>query len=334
MRWDAVGIGNAIMDALVVLESDDVLHELGLTRGIMHPVDDHGWRRVHDAVRHLDISLEAGGSGANTISTLGRLGAKVIHRGQVGDDTLGHTYAERLSAACGDHRLTFTPHAATGKCLSLISASDAERTMITDLGASVQLDHVGDFAAELGSTRLAHFEGYALLDGPLWPVVNESMILAKEAGAILSLDASDPFVIHAVRDRFWAVLRERIDIVFLNAEEARALTDEAPEDAAPIIAERARLTVVVVKLGARGAIVWHEGVAHHIEAERVHAVDTTGAGDSFAGGFLYGWLQGWGPVKSGRLAAAVAAATVSRIGAVVTDNDLLASIRARIDAAG
>ena len=332
MRWDAVGIGNAIMDALVVLESDDLLHELGLTRGLMHPVDDHGWHRVHAAVAHLDVRLEAGGSGANTISTLGRLGARVIHRGQVGDDALGHTYAERLKDACGDHRLTFTPHAATGKCLSLISASDAERTMITDLGASVQLDHVGTFDAELRSTRLAHFEGYALLDGPLWPVVSEAMTLARGAGALISLDASDPFVIHTICDRFWSVLRERVDVVFLNAEEARALTDESPDEAAPIIAARAELQVVVVKLGARGAIVWHDGVAHRIEAERVRAVDTTGAGDSFAGGFLYGWLQGWGPVRSGRLAAGVAAATVARIGAVVTDNALLAAIRDRVAA--
>lgn len=331
MRWDAVCIGNAIMDALVVIESDQVLHDLGLTRGMMHPVDDHSWHTAHDAVRTLDVRHEAGGSGANAISTLGRLGARVVHRGQVGDDTLGHLYAERLTDSCGDHRLTFSKVAATGKCLSLISP-DAERTMLTDLGASVLLDNLGDFEEELKSTRLAHFEGYTLLDGPLFPIVRHAMRVANASGALVALDASDPFVIHTVRDRFWEILREHVDIVFLNAEEARALTDLAPEEAGPAVAELANVSVVVVKLGSRGAAIWHNGERFLIDAERVRAVDTTGAGDTFAGAFLYGWLQGWGAEKSGRLAAAVAAATVAQVGAVVKDNALLGAIKARIDA--
>ena len=204
--------------------------------------------------------------------------------------------------------------------------------MVTDLGASVMLDHLGDFEAELRSTRLAHFEGYTLLDGPLNPIVQRAMTVAREAGALVSLDASDPFVIHMVRDRFWRVLQDHVDIVFLNAEEARALTDMAPEEAAPIVADRAGVKVVVVKLGARGAIVWHEGRHVEVAAERVRAIDTTGAGDAFAGAFLFGWLQGWGPERSARLAAAVAAATVAQVGAVVKDNELLAAIRARIAA--
>jgi hypothetical protein len=156
------------------------------------------------------------------------------------------------------------------------------------------------------------------------------MRIAKESGALISLDASDPFVIHAIHDRFWAVLREHVDIVFLNAEEARALTNLAPEEAAPVIAEQGQVGVVVVKLGARGAVVWHRGQSVHVPAERVRAIDTTGAGDAFAGGFLYGWLNEWGAERSARLAAAVAAATVAQIGAVVKDSQLLAGIRERI----
>jgi sugar/nucleoside kinase (ribokinase family) len=119
------------------------------------------------------------------------------------------------------------------------------------------------------------------------------------------------------------------DVLFLNAEEARALTEEAPEHAAETIARRAGVRTVVVKLGHRGSIVLHDGVRHEIGIEKVSAIDTTGAGDAYAGGFLYGLTQGWSPDRCGALAAAVAAATVSQVGAVVNDAARLRGLVAR-----
>ena len=136
---------------------------------------------------------------------------------------------------------------------------------------------------------------------------------------------TDPFVVQAIRDLLWQVIDDFADIVFLNADEARALTDAEPEDAVSIVAERANVRTVVVKLGAQGSIVSHEGKIHRVEAKMVRAIDTTGAGDAYAGGFLYGYLRSWDAIRCGDLASAVAAETVSQLGAVVND-------RARLDA--
>lgn len=330
--WDVIGIGNALMDALVVLPDDDGFFEaLGLTRGMMHPVDHDGWMKVFERVRHLEVQLDSGGSCANTIATLGRLGARVTYRGQVGDDDLGRTYTERLLDACGTHRLrTCAQGGATGKCLSLVSPTDAERTMVTDLGAAVGLSDLGEVADDLEHTRVAHFTGYTLLDGPPHDVVIDAMARAKRAGALVSLDVADPFVVQAIRDRLWHVLERYVDVVFLNAEEARSLTDEAPEDAAEAIARQAGVSTIVVKLGSRGSVVWHEGNAFPVQIERVKAIDTTGAGDAYAGGFLYGLLEGWPLADAGRLGSAVAALTVSQLGAVVKDRSALAAAVERL----
>lgn len=331
MSYDVVGLGNALMDALVVVDhTDALLSELGLIRGTMHMVGDDEWHQTYARVAHHGVALESGGSCANTIATLGRLGARAIFAGQVGDDALGRTYADRLTEACGGHALRVTPDRATGKCLALVASEDAERTMLTDLGAATTYPDLTGFEHHLRTARVAHFEGYTLLDGPMRAVVLRAMRDAHAAGVTVSLDAADPFVVLSIRDLLWEVVRETADVLFLNAEEARALTDHAPEHAAEIVAREAGVRTVVVKLGARGSVVLHEGERHEIGIDKVTAIDTTGAGDAYAGGFLYGLVQGWPPDACGRLGASVAAATVSQIGAVVKDASRLAELVARV----
>lgn len=324
MHWDVAGIGNALMDALVVLEDDALVVELGLARGTMHPVDHGRWTEVYEKVRTYGVVFDSGGSCANTIATVGRLGGKAIYYGQVGDDQMGKMYASLMERACGAHRIRFSKLAATGKCLSIISARDAERTMLTDLGAATSLPEVGSFADDLRRAKVAHFEGYMLLDGPMRPVALEGMAIASEAGSTVALDASDPFVVAAIRDLLWSVLLRHVDVVFLNIEEARALSGLSdPEEGARAIALRGEIETVAVKLGARGSIVVHGGVLYRVPVYPVKAVDTTGAGDAYAGGFLYALSQGWGPERAGQLASAVAALAVGQVGAVVKDGQAL-----------
>lgn len=322
MVWDVAGLGNALVDALVVVDDDALVEELQLTRGTMHPVDHVGWQKVYERVKHLGVTLDSGGSCANTLATVGHLGGRALYCGQVGDDPMGSLYAERIEQACGAHALRVSSVAPTGKCLSIISPRDAERTMVTDLGAAVHLSELGDFEQALRRTRFAHFTGYPLLDGPTRPVALEAMRVAKEAGAILSLDTADPFVVHTIRDFLWEVLEEHVDVLFVNADEARGLTDLEPERAIHRLAE-ARIGIVVVKLGSEGSLVLHEGTVHRIEPWRVRAIDTTGAGDSYAGAFLFGLSRGWDVARAGQLASRVAALTVSQIGAVVKDRAAL-----------
>lgn len=323
MPWDVAGLGNALMDALVVVDDDSVLTELGLTRGTMHPVDHAAWQSAYERIKHLHVTFDSGGSCANTIATVGRLGGRALYCGQVGDDQMGHLYASRITEACGGHALHFSRTENTGKCLSIISRADAERTMLTDLGAAVRIEGLGKFADDLRDARYCHFTGYTLLPGPMQAVALEGMRIAHAAGAAVSFDAADPFVVAAVRDLIWQVLEDYASIVFLNADEARQLTGEEPEAAVEIIANRARLDTVVVKLGSRGSLVRHRGETVHVGIRKVKAIDTTGAGDAYAGGFLFGLSQGWDALRCGQLGASVAALAVSQIGAVVRDGGLL-----------
>jgi sugar/nucleoside kinase (ribokinase family) len=328
MNFDVAGIGNALMDALVIVENDALLTELGLTRGMMHPVDHDRWMHVYDKLRDHSVTFDSGGSCANTLSTVGLLGGRAILYGQVGDDQMGRMYAHKVEDACGTHALHFVPESATGKCLSIISKSDAERTMLTDLGAATGLSRLGAFADTLTKTRWVHVEGYALLGPPMCDTVLEGIHTAKAAGALVSLDASDPFVVHAAKDRLWGTIRDYTDLVFLNAEEARLLTGEEPEVAIHRVAAEGNVRTVVVKLGGRGSLVLQGGQLYRIPVRKVQAVDTTGAGDAYAGGFLFGTIKGWSAEESGHLASAVAALTVGQIGAVVKDRSALARLLA------
>ncbi len=300
----------------------------------MHLVDHDRWQEVYEHVRHLKVTFDSGGSCANTIATVGWLGGDAIYCGQVGNDQMGRMYADRMMKACGRHALQFTDSAPTGKCLSIISASDAERTMLTDLGAAVSVKELGTYRKAMTGAKVAHFTGYTLLDGPMKNIAITAMREAKEAGARVSIDAADPFVVVQTKELLWSLLEELADVVFLNADEARKLTDDDPEHAAPIIAERAGLHTVVVKLGSRGSMVWQDGEVHRIDIRKVTAVDTTGAGDAYAGGFLYGFVNGWSALASGNLASAVAAQTVAQVGAVVQDRDLLQSLIEELRPAG
>ncbi len=320
-KYDVSGLGNALVDALVRIDDDQLLTEMGLHRGHMHPVDHDSWEAAAKAVEHFGIELHSGGSCANTIAALGLMGAAAIYCGQVGDDELGELYTKKMLDSCGQHALHTTPHSATGKCLSIISGIDAERTMLTDLGAAVQMPSLGEFAGVIASSRVLHLTGYLLLGEPMKSRALEAMAAARAAGVIISLDAADPFVVEVAGD----AMREAIagsDIVFLNAEEAATLCGTTPEEALEKLA--AEVETVVVKLGSRGSLVSHRGERYSAGIHRVNAIDTTGAGDAYAAGFLYGMIHGWDPGRSADLGSRVAAATVSQIGAVVRDRDLLA----------
>lgn len=319
---DVAGLGNALVDALVRIDDDAILTELGLTRGLMHPVDHAAWHAAYDRVQTYGVEVQSGGSCANTMATLGLLGARVCLAGQVGQDQMGHLYASRIEDACGTHALRYTSNHSTGKCLAIISAKDAERTMLTDLGAAVNLPELGDFVHVIEEARIFHTEGYLLLGEPMRSHAFEAVAVARAAGVKVSIDAADPFVVRAVGQHMVDLVRQA-DIVFLNAEEAAALGGGSPESAIASLSEH--VPTVVVKLGARGSLIKHEGVLYPALAYPTNAVDTTGAGDAYAAGYLYGYLQGWDPTRCASLAARVASLTVSQVGAVYRDRAALAA---------
>jgi sugar/nucleoside kinase (ribokinase family) len=325
-KYDVVGLGNALMDALYLLPDDKLLSDLSLNKGEMHMVDDEKWTTVYSVLDENKVSLQTGGSCANTIATLGLMGASVSYCSQVGDDAFGETYQAQFTDACGGHDLHLAKGTATGKCLSLIS-KDAERTMLTDLGTAVNLASVSHFQDAIANSKILYLTGY-LMFGQMRERMLEAIAIAKEHNVQIALDVADPSVISILRDDMYEVIRDHVDIVFLNEKEAQALCGGTPESA---IEELIKLcSVVVVKLGSKGSMarVGHEEARTDIFS--VVAVDTTGAGDSYAAGFLYGYVRDWPLQKSVRLASRVAAQAVSQLGAVVRDRELLTDIVAEI----
>lgn len=315
MTLDLVGVGNAIMDALVRLDDENVLAELGVIRGQMTPVDHHRWHQVYERVHSQGIEIHSGGSCANSIATAGILGGKVLYCGQIADDIFGTKYAESLGDACGGHALQVVDGAVSGKCLSLISKKDGERTMLTDLGTSVNLRQIGSFAEQIRHSKVLHVEGYHLLGGPVKEAVQDAMAVARKAGVAVSLDVADPFVAHTCRDEIIALLQSgAIQIGFFNREEAEVITGKGAYAALEDLAKQ--LDIAVVKLGAEGSLVSGRGETHKIPGFPIEVLDTTGAGDAYAGAFLYAHAQNWSLDRCGELGSRVASLTVGQVGAV------------------
>jgi sugar/nucleoside kinase (ribokinase family) len=317
--FEVVGLGNALVDALVRMDERQLLNELGYTRGQMTPVSDDDWRAVQERIEGEGVEIQSGGSCANTIVALGWLGANSSYCGQVGRDELGELYSQRLLEACGTHALHWTEEYRTGKCLSIVGESDAERTMLTDLGAAIHLPGLGDFAAQIKQTKVLHLTAYLLLGEPMATRAREAIDIAREAGCLISLDVADPFVVGLTSELIWEIIENHADIVFLNQEEAKALCGDSNAEGFERLCSLAR--TVVLKLGAEGSEVHQDGIWHTVAAHQVDPVDTTGAGDSYAAGFLYGLVHGWPTAHSMDLGSRVAAMTVSQLGAVVRDRD-------------
>lgn len=317
MQFEVAGLGNALVDALVQVDDDSILEELGLTKGTMHPVDHARWTEVYDRVKGHGVEIHPGGSCANTVATLAMLGSSSILCGQVGEDDFGRTYAGQMIDICGGHSIRFSPNGNTGKCLSIISTKDAERTLVTDLGAAVHLSGLKNFEERIRDSKLLHVTGYLFLGGPMAQVAWDAMDLAKELNIPISVDVADPFVVSAGRDEMWRALREYADIAFLNEEEAHALTGLRGNEAVEAVGEV--VDIAIVKLGKLGSLIRTEGKTWRVGIHATEAVDTTGAGDTYAAGYLHGWLQGWDPQKAGDLGARLASLTVSQVGAVCRD---------------
>ena len=321
MAVEIAGLGNAIMDALVRIDDDQVLTELGLQRGQMQPVDHSGWHFAYDRVHALGVDVYSGGSCDNVVATAGLLGSDALFLGQVGDDRFGALYGRSLEAACGRHALHVAPGAVTGKCLSLISRKDAERTMLTDLGTSVELRDLGNFADVIRNARVLHIEGYGFLGGPVKEAVKEGIAIARAAGVPVSLDIADPFVARILGDELRSVLKSGVHIGFFNREEAEILTGKGAYAALEELASW--VEIAVVKLGAEGSLVRRGAEIHKIPAFPTAVTDTTGAGDSYAGAFLHAWVRGAPLDRCGGLASRVAALVVGQVGAVCRDRDAL-----------
>jgi len=313
ISYDVLAIGNAIVD--VIAHADDgFLASHGMTKGGMALIDE---ARAETLYAAMGPGLEmSGGSAGNTIAGVAALGGKGAFIGKVRDDALGDIYRHDLSALGVDF---ITPAvsagAATARCLVLVTP-DAERTMNTFLGACTGLEEADIDPALVASAGITYLEGYLFDLPPAKQAFRKAATLARGAGRKVALTMSDSFCVHRHRDEFLDLIDGHIDILFANEEEIRALygTDDVDE-----AARRAagHVELVTVTRGGAGALLIDAGGRVDVPASGAvtEVVDTTGAGDLYAAGVLYGLSRGLPLAECGRLGCAAAGEAIGHVGA-------------------
>jgi len=287
MKYDVLGVGHAIVDVLAFVD-EEFLQNNNLAKGIMTLVDS---KRSAEIYAQLGQTTEiSGGSAANTVAGITSLGGTAAYIGKVDNDELGKVFKRDMNGVgvAFDSPIT-TVGEATGKCLVLIT-SDAERTMLTSLGASHNLSMNYVDAALIKDSRVTYIEGYMWDDEGSISVIQKIIQIAKAAGNKVAFSLSDPFCVSRHRDAFLKLLPD-VDILFANSDETKMLFDADLDESLQMLQGKSEISVVTD--GINGAYVVSSTGRIHVETTPVsHLVDTTGAGDLFASGFLFGYAQG------------------------------------------
>jgi sugar/nucleoside kinase (ribokinase family) len=307
-----IGIGNALVDILIKLKGDHFLEAYNLPKGSMQLVDRDTIKMLIEATKDIKPQITSGGSASNTIHGLAKLGAQTAYIGKIGNDEFGKIFSDDLKRN-NISPILFSGNIETGRTITFISP-DSERTFATFLGAANEINN-DDLKPEfLEGYDLLHLEGYLVFDHE---IVERILELAKSKGLKISIDLSSFNVVEANKEFLQKIIKESIDIVFANEEEAKALTGLEPEWALRSIARMCEITVV--KFGAKGSAVKRGNELFRVSASKVEAIDTTGAGDLYASGFLYGLTQSWTLDKCAKLGSILAGKVVETIGAKISD---------------
>jgi len=306
-----LGIGNALVDVIIFLKSDDVLRNFSLPRGSMQLVDADTALRIEESTSDCKSHMSSGGSAANTIHGLAGLGLPTGFIGAVGKDDLGNFFREDMRKQ-GIIPLLAESVSITGSSRALVSP-DGERTMATFLGAAVELSaEMLDEQIFSGYDHL-HMEGYLVLNHAL---VEKALLHARNMGMTVSLDLASYNVVEANLDFLKRIIPGSIQVVFANEEEARAFTgQDDPHKALEVIA--GICDTAVVKIGDKGSLISHLGNKYAVGVIPVKCLDTTGAGDLYAAGYLYGMANDMSPQECGKLGALLAGKVIEEAGAKI-----------------
>lgn len=308
MVKNVLGLGNALLDILIPA-NNELLQKFDLPKGSMQLVDEPKRNEVLEATKNLDRTLISGGSAANTIHGLACLGVPSGFIGKIGADEYGQIFKSDLQKA-GIEPVLLTGVAANGTAVTLIT-DDSERTFATYLGAAVEQTPEELDADIFARYAVLHIEGYLLFNHAL---IEKAVQLAHEKGLKISLDCASYNVVDANRDFLLNIIERYVDIVFANEEEARSLTGKEPEEALTIISKLC--DVAVVKVGAQGSLIASGNQSVKVGVAPVkRVIDTTGAGDLYASGFLWAYLNGLSLEKCGKAGAITAGRVIEEYGA-------------------
>lgn len=309
--FDVAAVGNAIVDVMVHVD-EKLLAALGLKKGVMTLIDAETADRLYD---RLPPAIEcSGGSAANTTSGVASLGGKAAFIGLVKDDQLGAVFRHDLaSQGVAFPTRPAQAGAPTARCLVLVTP-DAQRTMQTYLGACVELGPEDIDDDVIDQARITYLEGY-LWDPPAAKLaLRHAAIRARAAGRKVALSLSDPFCVERHRDEFLDLIARHVDILFANQAEITTLYRTSLDDAVRRL--KSSVGIAAVTRGAQGSLaIKGEQVVSVTAAPPNQLVDTTGAGDLYAAGFLYGYSQGRDLGTCARLGGICAAEIIGHIGA-------------------
>lgn len=307
-----LGIGSALVDILTQIPSDQTLKDLNLPKGGMTYVDAKTSVEIGEKLAHIGSQRASGGSAANTMSGLARLGIEAGFLSKIGTDEVGAFFKKQMVETNVKPQL-LTSTTPSGRVIAMVTP-DGERTFATCLGAAAEM-RADDIRPEL-------FDGWDIFYVEGYLVANPSMLrkaieTAKEKGLTIAIDMASYNVVDENRDFMLDLINNYVDIVFANEKEAFALTGMEPEAALHFIAERCQ--IAVVKVGAKGAFVQRGNEMVTIPPLEADVIDTTGAGDMWAAGFLAGLVKGENLEKCGMMGAIVAKNIIEVVGAKMND---------------
>lgn len=307
-----LGIGNALVDIMTRLKDDQLLEEFNLPKGSMQLVEADFIKKLSIATDNLDKSQSSGGSAANTIHGLARLGAATGFVGKVGDDELGNFFKKDLENNNVTPELLISK-TTSGRAMALVS-EDSERTFATFLGAAIEMGSNDVKQQWFDGYTYLHIEGYLVQNHDL---LERTAKLAKKKGLIISLDLASYNIVEDNLSFLQHFVKHYVDIVFANEEEAKAFTGKEPKQA---LNELAEITdMAVVKVGKEGSMVQKGTKVWKIDPIIANPVDTTGAGDAYAAGFLYGLTQDYDPEQCGNIGSVMAGKVIEGMGAKMDD---------------
>lgn len=302
-----IGIGNALVDVLIKLKNNRILKEYNLPKGSMQLVDKNFVREFNQRMDNQKISITSGGSAANTIHGIANLGVDAGYIGKIGSDEMGGIFKNDLIKS-HIHPYLLIGREDSGRAITFISP-DSERTFATFLGAAIEMvpeEIIPDFFKQY---QILHIEGYLVQNNDL---IEKAIRIASECGLKISLDMASYNVVEDNLEFLKRIITKYVDIVFANEDEAKAFTGEKPCDAINTIAELCE--IAIVKIGSKGSYIKKSGEIVQVGIKKVKAIDTTGAGDLYAAGFLYGYINNLPMLKCGEIGALLASKVIEVIG--------------------
>lgn len=312
-KFNVYGIGNALVD-LEFKVTDSFIEEFGIEKGLMTLVDEETQHKLIGAINHDETLKKSGGSAANTVIAVSQFGGRAFYSCKVSDDDYGDFYLKDLKEAGIKTNLDSTVRelGTTGKCLVMIT-EDAERTMNTFLGITTDLSVNEVDEAAIKDSDYVYLEGYLVASPTALEAMKKTKKIAEENDVKVSITLSDPSIVEFFRTQFQDVIGASVDLLFCNEDEAKTYTgtEDIMEAREELKKDAKRF---VITQGKNGAIIFDGDTFIDIEPYETKAVDSNGAGDMFAGAFLYGITNGLGYAGAGKLASLASSKVVSKYG--------------------